>query len=273
MFATTRTVIFTFFLVAMMPIKHSAQDMPKSDQQAFNAAIEGDWETVFLDSGQDDWTERWFLDGQIASVRNTASGMLLSAGPRFRDDAHHMVLWTKESFAGDLVIDYEYTRKDFETNCVSILYIQATGSGDGPYDRDIAKWSELRNVPAMRMYFDHMHLYHVSYAAFPNTEHETTDYIRARRYIPGGDGLRGTDLLPDYHDTGLFAPGVPHRITVVKAGQALSMRVSNAEETRYFHWSNDALPPVLEGRIGLRQMFTRSALIRDFRVQTRGIED
>ena len=59
--------------------------------------------------------------------------MTLTAGPEFKNDAHHMVLWTKDTFQGDLKIEYEYSRIDEATNCVNILYIQATGSGDSPY--------------------------------------------------------------------------------------------------------------------------------------------
>ncbi|MEM6391550.1 MAG: hypothetical protein AAF797_02115 [Planctomycetota bacterium] len=129
------------------------------------------------------------------------------------------------------------------------------------------KWSELRSVPAMRMYHNTMHLFHISYAAFPNAIVQHTDYIRARRYLPGQDSLRGTAVPPAYNDTGLFTPGVPHRITVVKRDQAVAMRVANDIETRYFHWANTDLPPITAGRIGLRQMYTRSALIRDFRVR------
>ena len=63
---------------------------------------------------------------------------------------------------------------------MNILYIQATGSGEEPFVKDITEWNELRRAPAMRMYFDHMNTYHISYAAFPNNE-DTTSYIRARR--------------------------------------------------------------------------------------------
>jgi hypothetical protein len=68
--------------------------------------------------------------------------MVLTAGPEFGNDAHHMVLWTKSSFEGDLRIDFDYTRLDRETRCVNILYIQATGSGKGPYQEDIMKWND-----------------------------------------------------------------------------------------------------------------------------------
>ena len=85
-----------------------------------------------------------------------------------------------EQLAGDLKIEYDYTRTDNETRCVNILYIQATGSGKGPYALDISDWNELRKVPAMATYFNHMHAYHISYAAFPNSgENRVSKVTRA----------------------------------------------------------------------------------------------
>ncbi len=66
--------------------------------------------------------------------------MVLTAGPELKNDARHMVLWTKESFWGDVKINDDYTRLDQSPNCVTILYIQATGSGRGRYMRDITEW-------------------------------------------------------------------------------------------------------------------------------------
>lgn len=60
-------------------------------------------------------------------------------------------------------------------------------------------WTELLRVPAMRIYFDHMNLFHISFAAFPNDD-DATSYIRGRRYMPAiGKGFDGTDLQPDYY--------------------------------------------------------------------------
>lgn len=113
--------------------------MPENaDQAAFAEASEVDWEEVFSDSGTGDWKENWFLDGEIGSVVTGPEGMALTAGPEFKNDAHHMVLWTKESFEGDVKIEYDYTRLDSRPNCVTILYIQATGSGENPYMTDIS---------------------------------------------------------------------------------------------------------------------------------------
>jgi hypothetical protein len=237
------------------------------DHAAFEQAEHSNWQTVFSDSCTGDWTEQWFLDGEVGTVTTGSDGMELTAGPEFKNDAHHMVLWTKENFAGDVKIEYDYTRLDNETNCVNILYIQATGSGEEPYVKDITEWNELRKVPAMRMYFDHMQTYHISYAAFPNDE-DATSYIRARRYMPNATGLKGSDLEPDYFPEGLFETGVPHKITVIKKERDIFMKIENAEQTLYCHMSNPELPAITAGRIGLRHMFTRSSRYKNIRIST-----
>jgi len=249
----------------------AAPGTSQTEEELFRQANLGGWKTVLEDPCTSDWTDRWFLDGEVAAVRNGPGGMQLTAGPRFGEDAHHMVLWTRESFSGDLRIEYDYTRLDFESRCVNILYVQATGSGTAPWKTDIAEWSELRRKPSMKLYFNHMRLYHISYAAFGNSNDDPgDDYIRARRYAPEGTGLNGTDLEPDYFRTGLWAPGVPHHITVIKRAGEISMRVENPEQVRYCHWKDPADAPIEAGRIGLRQMFTRSARYADFRISQPG---
>jgi hypothetical protein len=189
------------------------------------------------------------------------------AGPTWKDDSCHAVLWTKASFDGDIRIDYEYTRTDEAERAVTILYVQATGRGEPPYEKDIAAWSHLRSVPSMRTYWGNVNTYHISYAAFGSSKDDPeADYIRARRYLPGPDAsLRGTDLEPDYFESGLFDSGVPHKISVIKAGDDLYMQIRNDERMVLCHWKNKSLP-VMEGRIGLRHMYTRGARYRDFRV-------
>lgn len=244
--------------------------MNDNDQSAFDAAAAGRWMETLSYSGQGDWREKWFLDGEVGRVSNGFDGMTLTAGPEAGDDAHHMVLWTKQSFEGDVKIEYEYTRLDDANRFVNILYIQATGSGQPPYDKDILAWQDLRRVPAMRTYFNNMHTYHLSYAAFDNAGTSDEQYLRARRYMPHGTGLAGSDLRPDYFPKGLFAPGVTHRITVIKQARDIFVRIDNPDQVFYAHMANIDLPPITEGRIGLRHMYTRSARYRDFRVYVRG---
>jgi hypothetical protein len=233
-----------------------------TERKAFEQAAIGDWKEIFFDSGTGDWKGKWFLDGEVGAVKTGPNGMTLTAGDEFKNDAHHVVLWTKRRFEGDVKIEYDYTRLDKASCCVNILYIQATGSGEGPYAKDISAWRELRKVPAMRSYYDNMNTYHISYATFPKP------YIRGRRYLPHAKGLKGTELDPDYFPDGLFATGVTHHITVIKKDRELFMRVENSDQVYHCQITNRGLPVVTEGRIGLRHMFTRSARYQDFRVST-----
>lgn len=255
--------------VLLIPFVSFASAGVLQERAVFDVAATGAWHEVFSDDCTGDWTEQWFLDGEVGTVDAGSEGMQLTAGLQFKNDTHHMVLWTQESFEGDLKIEYDYTRLDSETRCVNILYIQATGSGEGPYKKDIAEWSELRRIPAMKMYYDHMNAYHVSYAAFPNDE-DSTSYIRARRYMPEKTGLKGTELFPDYYPEGLFESGAPHKITVIKRGRTLSLRIENSEQVYYCQMTNPDLPLVTEGRIGLRHMYTRSARYKNFRISVPG---
>lgn len=255
------------FVCAAGPVGPSGAEGEALDR--FTELNSRDWQQVFFDAGTDDWHEQWSLDGLKASVTNSEDGMNFRAGPVVRENASHAVLWTRESFSGDLKIEYEYTRTDEATRFVNILYIQATGSGEEGFASDISQWADRRTEPAMSLYWGNMHTYHISYAAYgrePVTD--DYDYIRARRYRP--DLLpkkNGPVFEPDaYERTGLFAPGVPHRITVIKQGNELFMMIRNSDKEYLCHWVNTDQPLVTEGRIGLRHMYTRSARYRDFKV-------
>lgn len=258
-----RTALVMLLAMGASPVCAGAD---VEEQAAFQQADDRPWREVFADEGTGDWKQKWFLDGEVGKVTTGPEGMTLTAGPEFRNDAHHMVLWTKESFEGDLKIEYDYTRLDEENRCVTILYIQATGSGRKGFGKDIATWSGRRKVPAMRTYYDHMNTYHVSYAAFGNSGKSRTSYIRGRRYMPHRSGLKGTELEPDYRFKTLFETGVKHHITVIKRDRDLLLRVENPDAVRHCHLRNEKLPVITEGRIGLRHMFTRSARYRNFRV-------
>jgi hypothetical protein len=263
--------MLNFLIVIGLPLGFATTPGQAEDSSArrFNELRLAPWRLVFEDSCTRDWKENWTLDGEKATITHTAKGMNFQAGPTWKDDSCHAVLWTKKSFRGDLRIDYEYTRTDDADRAVTILYVQATGSGRPPYEKDIAAWAHLRKVPAMSVYWSNMNTYHISYAAFGASKDDPeADYIRARRYLPGPNvRLRGTELEPDYFEAGLFDTGVPHRITVIKAGDDLYMQVRNDQRTVLCHWKNTS-HPITEGRIGLRHMYTRAARYRDFRVYT-----
>ncbi len=255
-----KAILFVTLALLMLPTN--------AQEESFSKLQKLDWKQTFFDPGTSGWSEKWLLDGLKARVYNSPQGMEFYAGPVPAEDSSHSVLWTRKSFSGNVKIEYEYTRLDAATKYVNILYIQATGSGQEGFTEDIFQWSEMRRIPAMRMYFNHMNTYHISYAAFGNTdEADKLDYIRARRYMPeSGGGLKGTDLEPDYFDTGLFQPGVKHQVTVIKHGNDLYMEIIAPNKKMLCHWKNTSLPPIEKGRIGLRHMASRNARYKNFRV-------
>ena len=128
----------------------------------------------------------------------------------------YAVLWTKQSFEGDLRIEYDFRRVDQYNKGVNIIYIQATGDGQNGFVEDISKWSNKRNLAAMSDYFMNMHTYHISYAAYPK------DYIRGRRYLPNENKrLKGTELTGSFFNTGLFEDQQWMHITIIKQAMDL----------------------------------------------------
>ena len=224
-----------------------------------------DWKQVFYDSGTKNWKSKWFLDGLKATVKNSKEGMELSAGPIAGDDSCHTVLWTKRSFKGNIKIEYDFTKTDTEKSQVNILYIQATGLE--PFASDISKWNDFRKVPSMKTYFDNMKCIHISYAAFDG---EGNDYIRVRKYPRklNEDFNTTTEIAPAYFDTDLFESGKTYKITIVKTNNKLYFKVKYKENERLFSWDLDSSLSVNEGRIGLRHMYTRSSMYKNFKVFT-----
>jgi hypothetical protein len=226
------------------------------------------WVLQFSDPCTENWQDNWFLDGKIATVKNSENGMNFKAGPVNGNDAHHAVLWTKESFEGDVKIEYNYTRTDSQKINVNILYIQATGIGKGPYQKDISQWNSLRKVPAMSVYFKNMKTLHVSYAAYgTDNDDPWTDYIRVRQY-PVTENIKFADIAiqPDFYNTGLFQPGKTYQITAIKTRAKLFFTVEGDGKLRKYSWDLNKPEGIEEGRIGLRHMYTRSATYSDFKV-------
>jgi hypothetical protein len=236
-----------------------AQDIPKND---------AGWTLIFSDSGSSDWKQNWFLEGDKASVSNSPTGMIFTAGPVEAKDAGHAVLWTRPSFAGDVKIEYDYTRLDSMTKAtaVNILYLQATGLGTEKSPKDIFLSTEQRKVPAMEAYFNNMNALHISYAC---TGPKRANYVAARRYPAKKPlGFKGTEVLPIYENVDLFKPGETWHITAVKEGNHLAFTAKRGQETHTFEWNTSAFPPVTEGRIGFRQMWSRSCRYQDIKVYT-----
>ena len=286
------TIFVLILTTSMGPAKTPREN--KSMEHRFSELSELNWKQEFFDSCTEDWRKRWLLDGERAIVKNSPQGMIFSAGPVEKDHASHAVIWTQKSFVGDVKIEFDYTRMDTINRNVNILYIQATGIGRGPYDKDIAKWSYLRAIPYMKSYFQNMNLLHISFAAYDRDDPKK-DYVRARRY-PVKPDLKFNEITiePDNFETGLFEPGIVHHFTVIKKGHDLYMKVApfpsslplrlptqggaagegsksrqgHCVGARLFYWNTSRFPPVTEGRIGLRHMWTRCSRYKNVRVST-----
>jgi hypothetical protein len=216
------------------------------------------WKEVFTDPGTKDWEAKWFLDGKLASVTNSPAGMVFRTGPVSGGDASHGVLWTKQSFVGDIRVEYDFTRLDAVTShtSVCICYLQATGVGVGPYVEDIFAWRELRQVPSMSLYYNNMNCYHFSYACTGGADHS---YVRARRYPAKGSFDKDTRLLPSYENLDLFNPGETWHFVFEKIGTQLTFTATKGGEKHTWNWDASSFPPISGGRVGFRQMLGRES--------------
>ena len=239
-------------------------------------------EVLFTDSMERDWEENWFLDGELGTVRHWNDGLYLAGGPITKwgersfgieqpteYNAHHVVLWTRESFAGDIRVSYEFIKQPGSEGS-NLLYLQAQGIGMPPYDEDIYAWRDLRREPGMNLYFQYMDLISLS----------LREDIRCRRY-PWNDVERGVS----YPGRGLFRPKVQHsgipegvrlHLDAEKRAESLHLILQNLETGEIFidhTWdltdTDDEREPALidEGRIGIRLMGGHKILVRDFRVE------
>lgn len=256
----------TFILNFACDISACNQDPIKSKFDLMNSYS---WKEVMHDDGSEDWQNKWFLDGEKANVYNENEGIMFFAGEKPADNAGHSVLWTKQSFKGNLKIEFDFIRLDSTNRFVNIIYIQAEGKGKSPYVKDIFEWKDLRNIPAMNMYFNNMNTLHISFAAFENDidESKNREYIRARRYIPNNaDGLLNTDLEPECFVDNLFKTNIKYHITIIKHDEYLIMNVSENTNESYYMFSLKDIREVDHGRIGLRLMSSRKSFFKDFRV-------
>ena len=225
---------------------------------------------LFEDSCTGNWQQKWMIDGTRSKVINTSQGMELIAGQEYGNDTCHTVLWTKQSFKGNICIEYDYTRTDTTTRCVNIIYFLATGKGYNEYPADISMWNDKRTVPHMSTYIKNMNTYHISYAAFDAKKYsKDNDYIRLRRYDPELNDFKRTNIPGDHFSTGLFKPNITYHIQIVKFNNLIEMLIQNKnkeEEKLKCKWDVSNVKQCKSGRIGLRHMYTRSARYKNFKV-------
>jgi len=255
-----------FYFVLTFICLHS-----KTDKTIYssNVDIKQNWTLVFNDKCTQDWTKNWTLDGLIATVENSKEGMHFKAGSEAYNDAHHAVLWTKDSYSGDVKIEFDYIKTDDENRFVNILFIQATGDEEGVHEKDISKWKKKREIPAMREYFENMNTFHISYAAFGN-KGDGFYYVRSRRYpIAQGQPFNSILVQPCYDKQGFFEKGKKYHITAIKTKDTLSFKMENDGNVETFQWDISMVKPIQEGRIGIRHMYKRSAIYKNFKIYTR----
>jgi hypothetical protein len=253
----------TFFLAICLLLLANCKQQPKLKNNLDNKLL-------FEDTGTKNWKEKWSLDGLKANVINTKLGMELKAGTEHGNDSCHAVLWTKKIFSGNFKMNYEYIRTDTVTRCVNIIYLLATGEGTDEFPEDISKWKDKRRKPKMKMYYNNMNTYHISYAAFDAKEYSgENDYIRFRKYNPYKEGLKGTNLKPDYHKTGLFKPFITYAIEIIKTDDSIKMNITNLknpDDKLRCEWDISKVDNLKTGRIGLRHMYTRSAIYKNIKI-------
>jgi hypothetical protein len=238
--------------------------------QSCNASADkhdSSWELVFSDAGVGKWQEHWFVEGLKATVLYDEGGIVFSSGPVPMQQASHAVLWTKQSFEGDVRIEYDYTRLDsmIAYSAVNILYIQATGLGTDQSPTDIFLSTKQREVPSMHAYFLNMNALHISYST---TGPKRANYVAARRY-PSEDQeqfMESTLIQPIYENVDLFLPGETYHITASKEGSLLSFTAERDGTVHSFEWDTSGFPAVTAGRIGLRHMWSRSSRYQNIRV-------
>jgi hypothetical protein len=259
-----KTLFFKILTILVLLLSFGCSKKEQCEFEKINELPE--WDLQFSDSCKENWQDNWFLDGEIAKVEYDKYGMNLIAGPINRNNAHHSVLWTKQSFKGDVKIEYDYTRTDSTVVNVNILFIQATGNGKGIFDKDISKWNDFRKVPTMSKYYNNMKTIHISFAAFPMVnEDPDNDYLRVRRYpITEDITFKDMEVAPSY-----FKTGITYKMTWIKSGDKLYLSVTGNPETKLYSWDLSRFEQITEGRIGLRHMFTRSASYKNFNVWTK----
>lgn len=238
-------------------------------KDAFNALNDRSWNVQLQQASTSDWRQHWSLDGQHCRINNDDAGLEFQAGPEAGNNAHHGVLWTKQRFVGDMKVEFEFTRLDEINRYVCILYFHANGIGEGAYAKDIHSWAHLREEPWMKTYFEHMDMLHLSFAAFGNNDDEPDDYLRVRRYPVRADrDFSQIEVEGTVHKTGLFLPGKPYAVTLVKTTDALGLHICGDGKELYHCWDISGVEPTVEGPFGIRHMWQKHAIYKDLKIFT-----
>lgn len=236
---------------------------------------------MFEDTMTSDWQENWFLDGEKGTVEHRDGGLFLEAGPLTKQaerdlgvdppveyNAHHIVLWTRQVFDGDIRISYEYT-EEADSTYTNLIYIQAQGTGEAPFLEDLTAWNALREIPGMDMYYNHMDLISIS----------LRDEIRCRRY-PWNNPDKGEEFASRLFEPMVPHPGlekgVRHQVLIEKRAASLRLMIRQQESGNLVidhSWDltenmDDRAPRLItRGRIGQRLMGGHKLTMWNFKVE------
>lgn len=267
---------FGLLLLGCTVLSFSTSCSPEQREDIETAQKDTASELLFSDTMCGDWRENWFLDGKHATLEHRDGELFFSGGTVTKDDdpeeyhAHHAVLWTKREFEGDIRISYLWKHLDTSDYGAILLYVQALGIGGEPYDRDISKWSEMREIPSMDKYFNNMNLLSLS----------IRENVRCKRYPwfdrEGAPYAEGGLIAPMVEYKDKIVPGKTYRIVVEKRNPMLSFKIIDAvtgEATIDHTWDTTEIDEryevkqITKGRIGLRHMATKQATYKDFKVE------
>ena len=231
---------------------------------------------IFEDDMTENWQDNWFLDGKEGEIRNNEEGLFLAGGPvtkwvdRELYHAHHVVLWTKQVFEGDIRIQYEMTRNDEpDTRSTTLLYIQAQGIGTPEFPNDISEYNAYREEPGMDRYFNTMDLLSLSFRG----------ELRLKRYPWRHDDGSELSKKPLIEPMGLWNGiqiGPWYHVDVTKKGTSLRALVTEMETGTVIidqTWDTRDVDPELEpqlitkGRIGIRHMASKKLTYRNVSVE------
>lgn len=60
-----------------------------------------------------------------------------------------------------------------------------------------------------------------------------------------------------------------YHITAIKSGEKLFFKMESKDGVEVFFWDISEIKPVNSGRVGLRHMYTRSAIYKNIKIYTK----
>ena len=132
---------------------------------------------------------------------------------------------------------------------------------------DIAEWNELREIPAMSLYYENMDLISLSFR----------NNLRCKRYPwkdPNGEWYPNKGLIEPMVDYIGIIPGKKYSVELEKRNASVTLRLYDSETKERltdFTWDTTRVPedlePIQKGLIGLRHMSTKQFIYCNFKVE------